>query len=127
MRLAASCFSMSSGDNSSKKPATKLPALLTKTSMRPNRSTAAREAASASARRVTSSLTISRSLDLAHGLLDRLGVPTRGDNGMASGQSRLRDIDTHPTAGAGDKPNFLSGRPRVLFPLLHHGTSTGMK
>jgi hypothetical protein len=51
----------SSGLSSSKKPALKLPALLTSTSIRPNRSTAAAMAASPSAGSVTSSLTAKRS------------------------------------------------------------------
>ena len=51
----------SSGVSSSKNPALKLPALLTSTSIRPNRSTATLTAAPASAESVTSSLTASRS------------------------------------------------------------------
>src|SRR5215217_4518834 len=55
------CARNSSGLSSSKKPALKLPALLTSTSTRPNLSTTAATAASASAGSVTSSLTAKRS------------------------------------------------------------------
>jgi hypothetical protein len=51
----------SSGVSSSKNPALKLPALLTSTSIRPNRSIAAATAAFASPESVTSSLTAKRS------------------------------------------------------------------
>src|SRR5215207_6964628 len=61
MRLTVSWRSICSGVSSSKKPASKLAALLTNTSMPPKRSTAALTAASASCPLVTSSLTTSRS------------------------------------------------------------------
>src|SRR5215207_2918669 len=61
MRLTVSWRSICSGVSSSKKPASKLAALLTSTSMPPKRSTAASTAAPASCWLVTSSLTTSRS------------------------------------------------------------------
>src|SRR4051794_38360251 len=60
MRLVGSCRSICSGVSSSEKPAEKLAALLTSTSMPPKRSTAASIAARASSRRFTSSLTTSK-------------------------------------------------------------------
>ena len=60
-RFVSTWARKSSGVISSKNPAKKLPALLTSTSMRPNRSTAACTAACALAGSVTSSCTVSRS------------------------------------------------------------------
>ena len=60
-RVVSICARNSSELSSSKKPALKLPALLTSTSIRPNWSTAAATADSASAGSVTSSLTAKRS------------------------------------------------------------------
>src|SRR5215211_5155689 len=60
-KVVSICARNSSGLSSSKNPALKLPALLTSTSIRPNRSTAAATAASASVGSVTSSLIARRS------------------------------------------------------------------
>ena len=60
-KVVSICARNSSGLSSSKKPALKLPALLTSTSIRPNRSTAAATADSPSAGSVTSNLTARRS------------------------------------------------------------------
>ena len=59
-RVVSTCVRKSSGLITSKNPASKLPALLTRTSIRPNRSTAARAASWASSELVTSSFTARR-------------------------------------------------------------------
>ncbi len=59
-RLVSSCARTCSVVSSSKKPARKLPALLTSTSIRPKRSTAAAAASSALCGSVTSSAVTSR-------------------------------------------------------------------
>ena len=75
--------------------------------MRPNRSTAARTAASASARLVTSSLTASRSFDCPKALDTRVAVPARRHDRVAGGQRGLGEIDAHAAAGSRNKPNLL--------------------
>src|SRR2546422_5644659 len=64
---------------------------------------------------------------LAHRRLHGLGVPAGGDDHVAGGQSRIRDIDAHSTAGASDEPNSLSSHPLVHFPPLDDGTSARMR
>ena len=88
--------------------------MLTSTSMRPNRSTAAWTAASASAGSVTSSLTASRSSCVAERSRDPLGVAAGGDHSVAGGQRGLGDVDAHAAAGAGDEPNLLVSHASAL-------------
>ena len=106
-RVVSICARNSSGLISSKNPALKLPALLTSTSIRPNRSTATWTAASASAGSVTSSLTTRRSSCCAERRGDLLGVAAGGDDRVTGGQGGLGDVDAQAAAGAGDEPNLL--------------------
>jgi hypothetical protein len=41
------------------------------------------------------------------GRADLLGVPSRGDDCVTSGQRRLGNVDAQATAGAGDQPSLL--------------------
>src|SRR5207302_5948413 len=80
----ASWRSICSGVSSSKKPASKLAALLTSTSMPPKRSTAALTAASASWVLVTSSLTASKFSASPTALCNRVGVVGARNRAMAT-------------------------------------------
>ena len=44
---------------------------------------------------------------LSQGLGHAVGVPARGDDGVAGRQGGLREIDAHAPAGSSDKPDLL--------------------
>jgi hypothetical protein len=45
---------------------------------------------------------------------DPLGVASGGDDGVASGQGGLGDVDAHAAAGARSEPNLLVSHPSAL-------------
>ena len=90
--------------------------------MRPNRSTAARTAASASARLVTSSLTVSRSFDCPRAFDNAVAVPAGGHDRVAGRQGGLGEVDAHATAGARDEPDLPVTHDLSLSPNARCGT-----
>ena len=116
IRVVLSCRSICSGVSSSKKPAWKLPALLTSTSMRPNRSAAAWTAASASAGLVTVELggeeVHSSGTDRhSHGVW----VSTRR-NDTVPGREGCGDVHAHAPTSTRDEPDLRvrhAGRVRL--------------
>jgi len=75
--------------------------------MRPNRSTAARTAASASARLVTSSLTASSSFDWPKALDTAALSRPEGHNRVTGRQGGFAKSTPMPSAGSSDKPNLF--------------------
>src|SRR6266545_4442669 len=67
---------------------------------------------------------------LADGIRHGVGVAAGGDDGVAGGEGRLRDLDAHAAAGAGDEPNLLLSHvlqvpPSICFLLAARGRLTG--
>ena len=104
--VVASWRSICSGVSSSKKPARKLAALLTSTSMAPKRSIAAVTAASASSSAGDVELDDQQALRVAEGAADGLGVATGGDDVVAGRERRPCEVGAHAAAGAGDEPGL---------------------
>jgi hypothetical protein len=84
-------------------------ALLTSTSMRPKRSTAARTACSASSVLVTSSLTASRSSAWPTASATASRLRPVATNRVAGGQGSLGELQAHAPPSAGDEPDLLVG------------------
>jgi hypothetical protein len=85
------------------------PALLTSTSMRPKRSTAARTACSASSVLVTSSLTASRSSAWPTASATASRLRPVATNRVAGGQGSLGELQAHAPPSASDEPDLLVG------------------
>ena len=98
-----------SGVISSKNPALKLPALFTRTSRCPNRSTAAWTAAWAAAGVGDVESDGQEVLVLSEGIDDALGLAGGGDHGVAGGQGSLGDVDAQAASCAGHEPYLLLG------------------
>ena len=73
--------------------------------MLPNRSTAARTAASASARDVQ--LYGQQVVRLSHRLSHGVGIPASGDDRVTGRQRGFGEINAHATASSGNKPSLL--------------------
>ena len=106
-RVVSICARNSSGVSSSKNPALKLPALLTSTSIRPNRSTARLDGGlGAGGVGDVKSYDDEVVVCSEHGG-DLLGVAAGGDDGVTGSQGGLGDIDAHAATGAGDEPDIV--------------------
>ena len=108
-RVVSICARKSAGLISSKNPAKKLPALLTSTSIRPNRSAAALTAASASVGSRDVELDGQEVVSLTQRRRDRVDAPGGRDHGVIGGERGFGDVDSHAPTGAGDEPNLLVG------------------
>ena len=75
--------------------------------MRPKRSTAASHRRLGVGAAGDVQLDDQQVVRLADGLGHGVGVAAGGDDRVAGGQGRLREVDAHAAAGAGNKPNFL--------------------
>jgi hypothetical protein len=91
-----------------------LPALLTTTSMCPNRSTAGLDGRFGVGGIGHVELHGQEVVVLANGRGDVVGVAGGGDHGVASGERRLGDVDAHAPTGAGDKPDLLLSHANAL-------------
>jgi hypothetical protein len=62
---------------------------------------------------------------------DLLGVPSRGDDRVTSGERRLGNVDAQAAAGAGDQPNLLvahaAARPSAVGGRLISVYTTGTR
>ena len=114
-KFVSSCARTSASGISSKVPAMKFPALLTSTSIRPNRSTAAATAACALARVGDVELDDEQVVVRADGGADGVGGAAGRDDGVTGGQGGAGQVDAQAAARAGDEEDLLVAHGQVSF------------